>query len=63
MKLISKSRVFDVGYLNNWGAIQDRMRSIINDSPLQFASTYAKWEKVLIKNMEKTIESYKDLKN
>ena len=61
MKLINKSRVYDIGYLNNWATIQDRLRAILKDNPLQFASSYAKWEKGLIKALENTIKSYEEI--
>ncbi len=60
MDLIKNSRVYDVGYFNNWGSIQDQLKNILNDNPLQFASSYAKWEKIMTKAMEKTIALYEE---
>jgi len=48
-------------YLNNWVSIQDRLRTILKDNPLQFASSYAKWEKGLIKDLENTIKLYEEM--
>ena len=60
MELIARSRVYDIGYLNDWGSVQSMMNQLLTDDSLQFASRYAKLEKIMIRKMEETVSLYTD---
>ncbi len=60
--LIINTRLYDIGYLNNWGKAVDQLAAIANATSFDFASRYASIEATMISDMEKTIDIYKNLK-
>ncbi len=60
LELIAHSRVYDIGYLNNWGSVQSVMNNLMTKDTLQFSSEYAKLEPKMLKDLEKSISLYKE---
>ncbi|MCL1795036.1 MAG: extracellular solute-binding protein, partial [Oscillospiraceae bacterium] len=60
LDLILGSRVFDLGFIFNWGSLGDLPTSLYPKGD-NFVSAYEKLEPRAIKEMEKTIEAFKNL--
>ena len=62
LDIILSSRIFDLGFIYNWGDLGNVPLSLYPKGG-SFVSTYEKREQKAINEMEKTIEAFKDLKN
>jgi len=60
LDLILGSRVFDLGFIFNWGSLGDLPTSLYPKGD-NFMSAYEKLEPKAIREMEKTIEAFKNL--
>jgi len=60
LDIILSSRVFDLGFIFNWGNLGDVPLSLYPKGG-GFVSTYEKREPKAISEMEKTIEAFRDL--
>jgi len=61
MMLIKNSRTYDIGYLNDWGGMQNFLRQILDTKPLQFSSAYASRESSILNAMNTTIAKYQEI--
>ncbi|MCL2517130.1 MAG: hypothetical protein FWF15_01075 [Oscillospiraceae bacterium] len=57
LDIISKTRIFDLGYIYNWGGALDLYQTLTGKNSRDFVSEYMKIEARIITAMEKDIES------
>lgn len=57
LDIISKTRIFDLGYIYNWGNSLGLYETLTSKNSRDFASEYAKIEKRIISEMEKDIKN------
>ena len=60
LDLILASRTFDLGFIFNWGALGD-LPTTLYPKGADFVSAYEKFEPRALKEMEKTIEAFRNL--
>jgi len=61
VELIIDTRIFDIGYLNNWGLVVNHLSTVPTQPTFDFVSRYASIESAMQTEMEKTIETYEQL--
>jgi len=60
LDIILASRVYDLGYVYDWGAMASSMFDLIRNGKTGVASNYAKHQKPFQRAMDKTIDAYLD---
>ena len=60
LDIILASRVFDLGYICEWGSMHQSIKSLILDGKTNVASTISSHLKAFEKAMEKTTERFQD---
>lgn len=58
LEIIFASTVFDLGNIFDWGGVFNLPATLTESGSTDFVSRYTKLEKAIIKNMDKTIQSY-----
>jgi len=61
VELIIDTRIFDIGYLNNWGLIANHLSTAASVETFDFVSRFASIETAVNTEMAKTIEAYNKL--
>ncbi len=56
--IILDTRMYDIGYINNWGDVAGMFTNILSSSDMVFPSMYAAKESAIIAAMDKMIENY-----
>jgi len=62
LDIIFATRVYDMGYITNWGGIGTLIESMYNSKKNEFASEYAKIEEKAITKMQETIALFDAIK-
>lgn len=60
LDVILHNRIYDIGYLYDWGGVTGIFSGMISSATANFASKYASTEKLMKKQIEKTIKDLQD---
>ena len=54
--MVLENRVYDIGFIFNWGGIRSVFNTMVNNADPNFSSNYASIENNIKAEMEKTME-------
>jgi len=62
LDIIFASRVYDLGYIFNWGGVGNMVTNLYKGKNTAYASTYAGLESAAIAEMQKTVDEFAKIK-